>query len=337
MAPFRPRGVSQKVRRPAFFFSLDSQGARTLLCVLVMVGLWSAAYGPIRGATKHFYNYIPLPCPEVLWSATSAEQWKGLSAAFPNRPPRLQETIDQLVAGEATRCSGLSSLCLIVGLLLYADDLRGNSSMSPEELGGYLQLAVRRWAQSHDSDRRENTSANYIAYPAASYLEISFQVDIRAAMAQFIRYDFASMRAGLRQGHLRVAAMEGLSALVPWAACHKNQISMVSIPCGRAAPFLGGDWLISAALVVMECALMLLEQPFLDPADATQLKKIQDTIGLSETDMHPRGIWIALRKIIENGPGKRFPCGTLPSTHHLSSYICIVIGFGSLQSDPPGQ
>ncbi|OAL28311.1 hypothetical protein AYO22_03017 [Fonsecaea multimorphosa] len=260
---------------------------RSLLCVLVMTGLWSTAYGPIQNSAAPFFDQIELPCAEILWTSTSAEQWKGLSRTA--RPPeKLREVVLRLLNGSNYACSGLASLSIVVSLLVYMDELRIGASGDLSGFRAHLVTAINRWDESHSQDRRENNSINFIAFPAAAYLRVFLEVNIRSAMAAFLKHDFCAMRDFLRDGDLKKAGVEALSGLVPWASCHKNQISMVAIPL---------------ALVVSESVLEIANQPFpLTHGESSLLKHYGDALALEDQSVNPVSIWQALRNIISNGP-----------------------------------
>lgn len=211
----------------------DLTTTRSLLCVLVMTGLWSAAYGPISHSNISFFDEIELPCAEVLWTATSAEQWKGMNSRT-RRPETLRGRVLEVLNGSYYPCSGLASLCIVVGLLIYMDELRSEAVTNVSDFRDQMRMAIDRWAASHSPDRRDNNAINFIAFPAAAYLRASLEVNITGAMSSFLNREFSVMRDTIREGDLRKAGCEALSGLVPWASCHKNQISMVAIPLGEA-------------------------------------------------------------------------------------------------------
>jgi hypothetical protein len=126
-------------------------------------------------------------------------------------------------------------MCQIVGLLTYTDELRSSSLLSADELIGLLGEAVNKWTDANETSKE--CSAASISFPAAEYTRLSLKVDIKDAMRMFIEKDFTSMRKVLREGKLKDAAVSGINALIPWAATHKNQISMVSVPCGKSEHF----------------------------------------------------------------------------------------------------
>jgi len=206
---------------------------RTLLCILVVIGLWSAAYGPIPAVTHYSLGRIDLPCPDVLWSASSPEQWKALSNTI-EKPPCWQDTVESLLSDVSHQSSGLSSLCLLVGLLLYTDELREGSSMSSNEIHDHIKEALDNWQRQHHSETPEGGIIYTIAQPAAVFLRISFLIDIRGAMACFLRQDLHGMRSLLRKGDLRNATREALSLLSPLCTSPYTQVSMVAIPCGES-------------------------------------------------------------------------------------------------------
>jgi hypothetical protein len=200
-----------------------------------MAALWQAAYGSINSIHSAHFTSIKLPCNEQVWTASSADQWKQLYHWAPE-PLHLREAVDGLVSRKTLPCSGLTSLSLLVGIMLHAEELRSSDAMSPAEMKDNIKAALATWMQSHDSTMPENSTMNFIVYPAARYLKLSIAVDIKQAMSCFFRYDFLTMRSILRQGDLGTAAREALDGLVPWYSSHRNQISMVAVPCGKVVP-----------------------------------------------------------------------------------------------------
>jgi hypothetical protein len=208
---------------------------RSLLCIQAMAALWQAAYGTISGINGASFAGIKLPCSEQVWTAGSAEQWKQLESWLPE-PLYLKEAVDGLVSRKTLPCSGLTSLSLLVGVMLYGEELRGSDAISCAEMKDHMKTALGSWMSSHDPTRPENSTMNFIVYPAAYYLSLSVQVDAKLAMSHFFHYDFMAMRNDLRQGDLRAAAKEAMAGLIPWCSSHKNQVSMVAVPCGNNFP-----------------------------------------------------------------------------------------------------
>ncbi len=188
-------------------------------------------YGTVRSTISNFLGSIEMPCLEVLWSPSSASEWKKRSSQVELRPARLQDAVESLFANAVTPYYGLASMCLVVGLLVYADELRISSSMSPTELNDHLGQAIENWITSNAQPKHEY--AGSISFPAAAYARLSLYVDIQAAMKAFLKREFIDMRATLRKGDLVQASRCGIQGIVPWSIAHKNQISMVSVPCGK--------------------------------------------------------------------------------------------------------
>jgi hypothetical protein len=117
--------------------------------------------------------------------------------------------------------------------MLYVDEVRSTSSMSADELTSHAGKALDNWALTHDKHQHENSTSNFISYPAAAYLRMSLYTDIENAMRAFLQKDFTAMREVLRRSDdLVEASRHAIDGLVPWTVSHRNQISMVSVPCG---------------------------------------------------------------------------------------------------------
>lgn len=173
-----------------------------------------------------------MPCLEILWSASSALEWKRRAVQVESRPARLQDAVESLFANTVTPYYGLASMCLIVGLLVYADELRLSTCMFPTELNDHLGQAIDNWANSNAQQKQEYAAS--ISFPAAAYARLSLHVDIQTAMRAFVQKKFNDMREILRIGDLLHASRYAMQGIVPWSIAHKNQISMVSVPCGKA-------------------------------------------------------------------------------------------------------
>lgn len=264
------------------------QRRRTKLGILVMVGLWSTAFGNLLEASATSFNNAELPSSEVAWTAASAELWKGLNAKPRNPAPRFfQAEVEALLNGTSKPCNGFSTLILIVGLLLYADEMR--HSLTIAELKALVNPAIDHWGEVHHRGKRENLDVNFISIPSAAYLRLSFEVDIRAAMPLFLAKNFSSMRLLLREGDLFTAAEHAIDALVPWAVSHKNRISMVSLPC---------------ALVISEYVLFAMQLETISILEQNMVRKIQASLRR----VMPIGVdcaerlWEALTVVVGRGP-----------------------------------
>jgi len=254
---------------------------RSLLCILIMARLWSAVYGSVPGIFGSFLNNVKVPVPEILWRAPTAVAWKDTSRRIDCvKLPRLEAVLHSLFSQKVTLSNGLSSLCQIVGLLIYMDEVRSASAMTSAELNNYFSEAIDNWTRSHSRQQHEHPAS--ISFPAAAYARLLLQVDIPGAMEMFIKGDFLAMRSILRGGNLIEASRIGMSGLIPWAVAHKNQISMVSVPC---------------AIVVSEAALI---------ADngLKSAKILHKALGLPDNEdiSTPAAMWKCLRRIIETGP-----------------------------------
>jgi hypothetical protein len=120
-----------------------------------------------------------------------------------------------------------------MGILLSADEPRNESPISRIEWKYHVAQAVENWSKMHEKGLAENTGINFIAYPVAAYIRLSLQVPIKSAIAKFMNKDFEEMRALLRSGNLLGAARHALDGLSPWAMNTKNQVLMISTPCGK--------------------------------------------------------------------------------------------------------
>lgn len=201
--------------------------------MLMAFRLWSAVYGPIQGAISNCFGNLEMPAPENLWTASSATEWQSRKHQSGHKStPLLQTVIESMFSDAVPPCSGLASMCQIVGLLMYADEVRKSSEMSPSDLNDHLGQAIDNWTRSHVD--QEHEYADSLSFPAAAYARLSLEVNIEGAMQAFVNKDFESMRNVLKNGNLIEAARHGMNGLVPWAVSHKNQISMVSVPCGES-------------------------------------------------------------------------------------------------------
>jgi hypothetical protein len=173
-----------------------------------------------------------MPCGEDLWSAKSSDEWQKLiQRPGSSKVLRLRSVVESLPHTGFPYSSGLSGLCQIAGLLVYLDELRSASTMTQTELSEHLGQSLTNWSKRQKELKRYFTAS--IAFPAAAFARLSLKVDIHTAMSLFMKMDFSRMRAILQGGDLLEAATHGMSALVPWAIAHKNQVSMVSVPCGE--------------------------------------------------------------------------------------------------------
>lgn len=207
---------------------------RSILCFIVVSGLWSVAYEPIVNVLDFPFSLIEFPWSETLWNARSAVQWHALYQNPRSRSPgSWSENVEALLFGKPQPLNGLASLCLIVGLLLYIDGLRREAVLDVVEINSYLQHALDQWFQIHDRTSMENLALNHLCYPAAYYLRISLVLDIRQTMDLMRSRQFSAMRRVLREGDLVQAAAFARAAMVPWVISRRNQTSMVAIPCGK--------------------------------------------------------------------------------------------------------
>lgn len=197
------------------------------------------AYQPIANIIKIPFSLVDFPCSEKLWNATSASQWHELWKDPRHKSPgSWSDNVEALLFGKPRPFDGLASLCLLVGLLIYIDELQKEAVLDPTEVNQYLRRAVDQWWMMHDRSSPDNAAINHLCYPAAYYLRIYLCVDARKTIDLFLANDFPSMRDLLRAGELPKAASHAMAALVPWCINRRNQSSMVAVPCGMSLPHL---------------------------------------------------------------------------------------------------
>ncbi|EAW12127.1 C2H2-type zinc finger protein [Aspergillus clavatus NRRL 1] len=271
---------------------------RSILCFIVVSGLWSVAYEPIVNVLDFPFSLIEFPWSETLWNARSAVQWHVLYQDPQSRSPgSWSENVEALLFGKPRPLNGLASLCLVVGLLLYIDGLRREAVLDIVEINSYLQHALDKWFIMHDRTSLENLAINHLCYPAAYYLRISLVLDVRQTMDLMRSMQFAAMRKVLQEGDLIQAAAFARAAMVPWAISRRNQTSMVAMPCG-CTDFLG--------VVITEWAINVLSTQPEDSPQREALRAFENSIReywpvvpfASAVD-----VWRAVRRIIANGPG----------------------------------
>jgi len=278
-----------------------------MLCVLIMVGLWSTVYGLPRSTPPYDIDSIELPCSEELWTSKSAQQWRALSPKFRTRP-RLQERLDALLAGKTHPCAGFPALCLIAGLLIYADELRNSSATSAEDLNESVKQAAHAWAAGYCPDWKENLSATVLALTTANYLRMSLVTNLRAAMACFVRRDFDSMREKLREGNLRDAGHEALMGLRHWLTCANPRMNMTLLPSGKTpidqTQRLDSDFLMTA-IVVTEYSVTLTDRPRSRGSDPTWSSMLRSALDLPRNNnLCPREVWSSCRRTIEKNTSR---------------------------------
>jgi hypothetical protein len=271
---------------------------------LVVVRLWSAVYGTVRSIIGNSFTNIEMPCLEVLWAASAASEWKRRSLQVDSRSARVQDAVESLFANTVTPYYGLANLCLVVCLLVYADELRMSSSMSPTELNDHLGQAIGNWISS-DVQQKDKYAAS-ISVPAAAYARLSLHVDIQAAMRAFLKKEFMNMRDILRKGDLVQASRYGMQGIVPWSIAHRNQISMVSVPCGKTSSLVGAGRLLTpyTAVVACEAILMCRVSASMGPDFSGPIGFLRKAFNIStHADLtEPAALWACLRRIIESGP-----------------------------------
>ncbi|KAH1382987.1 hypothetical protein KXW53_005487 [Aspergillus fumigatus] len=264
---------------------------RSILCFIVVSGLWSVAYEPIVNVLDFPFSLIEFPWSETLWNARSAVQWHVLYQNPRSRSPgSWSENVEALLFGRPQPLNGLASLCLVVGLLLYIDGLRREAVLDVVEINSYLQHALDQWFLIHDRTSMENLALNHLCYPAAYYLRISLVVDIRQTMDLMRSKQFAAMRKVLREGDLVQAAAFARAAMIPWVISRRNQTSMVAIPCG---------------VVIAEWAIDVMDNQPEDSPQREVLRGFENSIReywpvapfVTAVD-----VWRAVRRIIANGP-----------------------------------
>jgi len=177
------------------------------------------------------YQILELPCSEAMWLATSAHDWKELSKASV-KPSTLWVTIDELSTGCAYPANGLASLCLVVGILLRSYEIRKISDGYGDS-NQHVRQALNYWQGSHCTRLSFNHATNFIVFPAAAYLYLSYELDTTQMMKFFLSLQFDELRLTLRRGKLVKGAQHACRALVPWATRRRNRTSMVYIPCGK--------------------------------------------------------------------------------------------------------
>ncbi|GFG23123.1 probable transcription factor TDA9 [Aspergillus udagawae] len=264
---------------------------RSILCFIVVSGLWSVAYEPIVNVLDFPFSLIEFPWSETLWNARSAVQWHALYQNPRSRSPgSWSENVEALLFGKPQPLNGLASLCLVVGLLLYIDGLRREAVLDAVEINSYLQHALDQWFQIHDRTSLENLALNHLCYPAAYYLRISLVLDIRQTMDLMRSKQFAAMRKVLREGDLVQAAAFARAAMIPWVISRRNQTSMAAIPCG---------------VVIAEWAIDVMDNQPEDSPQREVLRGFENSIReywpvapfVTAVD-----VWRAVRRIISNGP-----------------------------------
>ncbi|EAU38592.1 predicted protein [Aspergillus terreus NIH2624] len=264
---------------------------RSILCFIVVSGLWSVAYEPIVNVVDFPFSLIEFPWSETLWNARSAAQWQGLWK-YPQHkfPGSWSDNVEALLFGKPRPFNGLASLCLLVGLLLYIDGIHREATLDPVDMNMYLQRALDKWWEMHDRTSPENLAINHLCYPAAYYLRISLCLDIRKTMNLMRANQFFAMRAVLREGDLSGAASFARTAMIPWVISRRNQSSMAAIPCG---------------VVITEWAINVLENQR-DSPEKDALLAFEDSIRAYwpvASFESPIAVWRAIRRIVFNGPG----------------------------------
>lgn len=212
---------------------LCAHPCRSLWCILIIVGLWSTAFGVPEDYLPPIYQTLELPCPEGLWLVTSAQDWKELSDKA-LLPRDLWSTIDELSAGRVHPASGLTSLCLVVGILLRSVEVQ-KMNTADEDANHFVREALNYWQESHSMRFPFNHATNYIVFPAVAYIYLSYEVNTTEMMEHFLGFRFDELRVDLRKGRLIEAAPHACHALVPWTTQRRNRTSMVYIPCGKLA------------------------------------------------------------------------------------------------------
>ncbi|KAF7177594.1 hypothetical protein CNMCM7691_005923 [Aspergillus felis] len=264
---------------------------RSILCFIVVSGLWSVAYEPIVNVLDFPFSLIEFPWSETLWNARSAVQWHALYQNPRSRSPgSWSENVEALLFGKPQPLNGLASLCLVVGLLLYIDGLRREAVLDVVEINSYLQHALDQWFQIHDRTSLENLALNHLCYPAAYYLRISLVLDIRQTMDLMRSNQFAAMRKVLREGDLVQAAAFARAAMIPWVISRRNQTSMAAMPCG---------------VVIAEWAIDVMDNQPENSPQREVLRGFENSIReywpvapfVTAVD-----VWRAVRRIIANGP-----------------------------------
>ncbi|KAF2416658.1 hypothetical protein EJ08DRAFT_703599 [Tothia fuscella] len=101
--------------------------------------------------------------------------------------------MNALFSGRMFRCTGRTSLSLIVNLMLSVEKLRDTQPNPPAELKRYVRPATDCCVHSHEADCSVNTAINFMAYPVLACLRISLEVDAKSAMLRFLGYDFAGI------------------------------------------------------------------------------------------------------------------------------------------------
>lgn len=176
---------------------------------------------------------IEFPYSERLWNAASAAQWLELWKDPQNKiAGSWSENVEALLFGKPRPFDGLASLCLLVGLLIFIDELQREAVLDSSEINQYVRRALDQWWTMHDQASPENAAINHLCYPAAYYLRICLCIDARKTIDLFLANDFPTMRCLLREGDLDQAASSATAALIPWVINRRNQSSMVAVPCG---------------------------------------------------------------------------------------------------------
>ncbi|KAF9886418.1 hypothetical protein FE257_011450 [Aspergillus nanangensis] len=264
---------------------------RSILCFIVVSGLWSVAYEPIVNVLDFPFSLIEFPWSETLWNARSVSQWQCLWRYPEHRSSgSWSENVEALLFGKPRPFNGLASLCLVVGLLLYIDGIHREATLDPHDMNLYLQRALDKWWAMHDRTSPENLAINHLCYPAAYYLRISLCLDVRKTMNLMRENEFSAMRKVLREGDLSRAASFARAAMIPWVISRRNQSSMAAIPCG---------------IVITEWATNVFENHYGDSFQMESLKAFEESIRaywpVAPLDS-PLAVWTAIRKIVANGP-----------------------------------
>ncbi|PTB57166.1 hypothetical protein M431DRAFT_529849 [Trichoderma harzianum CBS 226.95] len=266
-------------------FVVEESLKRSLLCLLIFLGLWSAIHGLLVKIPEGIFANLDLPCTESLWLETSAEQWKSLSYTLP-RKLSYHSAIHELLCDKPFPSPDLASVCLVVGLILWSNESQESLPFYSYTQGDF-RLAVCHWKRNVECQLHEKMSINLFALPITSYLRVELQVDLRAMMSSFLHHDFVQLRQKLRCGRLREACEEALHGLVPWAPSYKSQISMVFIPL---------------SVIVLETMILLLERSEVRPSDDVLFEKIRASFRLSAYDMQVHLVWDRLKRVLAHSP-----------------------------------
>ncbi|KAL7928189.1 hypothetical protein V8C35DRAFT_326165 [Trichoderma chlorosporum] len=266
-------------------FVIEESLKRSLLCLLTMLGIWSAVHGLLVKIPEGIFTNLDLPCTESLWLATSAEQWKTLSHTVPHKLS-YHSAVHKLLCDKPFPSPDLASVCLVVGLILWSKESQESLPFYPNRQDN-LQLTLCHWKRKLECQLPQEMSINLFALPITSYLRVMLQVDLRAMMSLFLNHDFVQLRQTLRCGRLREACEEALHGLVPWAPSYMNQISMVFIPL---------------SVVVLETFILLLERSEGRPLDSMLFEKIRALVCLSAYDMQTNLVWSRLKSVLAHSP-----------------------------------